>query len=211
MRRLPLFPLPVVLFPGDVMPLHIFEPRYRRMVARCLEYDRRFGLLFHDSDRQGPFAMEPDRVGTVAEIGEFRILPDGRSLLMAQGIERFRIVDGIEAELPYYEALVEPLHDPPAENAEALRLQRDHVMGQFERVLRAMDVGADRSATDPTATPAEGASVPTPAPEGEVSFSLAARIRTDPAWLHELLSTVGESRRLAEIEALLKQALGETS
>ena len=44
MRRLPLFPLDVVLFPGELLPLHIFEPRYRRMVSRCLETDRRFGL-----------------------------------------------------------------------------------------------------------------------------------------------------------------------
>ncbi|CAN5816373.1 hypothetical protein BH23GEM11_BH23GEM11_18510 [soil metagenome] len=111
MRRLPLFPLPVVLFPGAVTPLHIFEPRYRQMVARCIEYDRRFGLLYHDPDRLGPFELTPGRVGTVAEIGEFRILPEGRSLLLATGIERFRIVDGIESDTKYYEALVEPMFD----------------------------------------------------------------------------------------------------
>lgn len=45
MRRLPLFPLDVVPFPGELIPLHIFEPRYRRMVARRLETSRRFGLI----------------------------------------------------------------------------------------------------------------------------------------------------------------------
>ena len=65
MRRLPLFPLDVVLFPGELLPLHIFEPRYRRMVARCLETDHRFGLIYHDSDRLGPFLMEEGRVGAL--------------------------------------------------------------------------------------------------------------------------------------------------
>ena len=109
--RLPLFPLPVVLFPTAAMPLHVFEPRYRRMVARCLEYDRRFGLVYHDADEQGPFLTEPGRVGCVAEIESFQPLPDGRSLLLARGVERFRIDDGIESEEPYYEALVSPYAD----------------------------------------------------------------------------------------------------
>ncbi|NNK64997.1 MAG: ATP-dependent protease, partial [Gemmatimonadetes bacterium] len=53
MLTLPLFPLPVVLFPGTCTPLHIFEPRYQKMVAKCLAGDRRFGLIYHDSDDQG--------------------------------------------------------------------------------------------------------------------------------------------------------------
>jgi hypothetical protein len=109
MRRLPLFPLPVVLFPGAVIPLHVFEPRYRQMVARCLEFDRRFGLVYHDGDRLGPWETAPGRVGTVARIGEFQVLPDGRSLLLAHGEERFRIVDGIESDAAFLEALVEEI------------------------------------------------------------------------------------------------------
>ena len=70
MYRLPLFPLNVVLFPGAPLPLHIFEARYRRMVARCVEYDRRFGVVFHDADRTGPFLME-GQVGWIAEIQKF--------------------------------------------------------------------------------------------------------------------------------------------
>ena len=49
--RLPLFPLSVVLFPGNPLPLHIFEPRYRRMLADCLAADRRFGIT---PARRGP-------------------------------------------------------------------------------------------------------------------------------------------------------------
>lgn len=224
MRRLPLFPLPVVLFPGAVMPLHIFEPRYRRMVARCLEYDRRFGLLYHDADRMGPFERTTGRVGTVAEIGEFRILPDGRSLLLAQGVERFRIVDGIESDTPYLEALVEPLDDAPAApgggfaavegpgslpagkgaasggeagEAEERRMERRR------RTLDLLDVVADR-----LGLPSDEA-VPLPPldPADEVSFRIAALIRTDPLWQHALLTLEQEEERLDRIDELLREAL----
>jgi Lon protease-like protein len=200
MRRLPLFPLPVVLFPGAVMPLHIFEPRYRQMVARCLEYDRRFGLLYHDADRLGPFERTPGRVGTVAEIGEFRILPDGRSLLLARGIERFRIVDGIESDTRYLEALVEPLEDAAPDaggDAEERRLERRRrTLDLLEVVVDRLGLPSDETAPLPPMDPAE-----------EVSFRIAALIRTDPLWQHGLLTMDREEDRLDRIDDLLREAL----
>jgi Lon protease-like protein len=221
MRRLPLFPLPVVLFPGAVMPLHIFEPRYRKMVARCLEYDRRFGLLYHDADRMGPFERTTGRVGTVAEIGEFRILPDGRSLLLARGVERFRIVDGIESGTPYAEALVEPLDDVPAppaggssaggvpprshgettEGSEGEAEERR--MERRRRTLDLLEVVVDR-----LGLPAEEAApLPPLDPADEVSFQIAGLIRTDPLWQHALLTLDREEDRLDRIDELLREAL----
>jgi ATP-dependent Lon protease len=99
-QRLPLFPLPIVLFPGTLIPLHIFEPRYRDMVADVLETDRRFGLIYHDPDRQGPFLSEEGRVGTVARIRRHQPLPDGRSLILVRGLERFRIESEAEGPSP---------------------------------------------------------------------------------------------------------------
>ena len=46
-RELPIFPLPLVLFPGTTQPLHVFEPRYRRLLADCLAGDKRFGIAYH--------------------------------------------------------------------------------------------------------------------------------------------------------------------
>src|SRR5688500_5343510 len=103
MRRLPLFVLPTVLFPGMVLPLHVFEPRYRRMAARCLEADKRFGLLYHDESAKGAIVLTEGRVGGVAEIRQFRPLPDGRSLMLTVGVGRFRVLDTIENEEEYYE------------------------------------------------------------------------------------------------------------
>jgi Lon protease-like protein len=222
MRRLPLFPLPLVLFPGSVTPLHIFEPRYRRMVARCLEFDREFGLLYHDAERFGPFERVPGRIGTVARIGEFRILPDGRSLLLAHGQDRFRIVDGIESDTPYAEALVEPFHDAiekggtgpdrPDEMAEERLVRRrrltltlmETVVGRLGRVEPPEDgAGALDAETSLDAGEVVGAIDPTQ----EVSFRVAAMIRTDPAWQHGLLALGAEVDRLDRIDELLRGAL----
>ena len=80
--RIPLFPLPMVLFPGTLVPLHIFEPRYREMVRDVMEGEKRFGLLYHDPDESGPFMNEEGQLGTVAEIRRHQPLPDGRSMLL---------------------------------------------------------------------------------------------------------------------------------
>ncbi|TVP74071.1 MAG: ATP-dependent protease [Gemmatimonadales bacterium] len=197
MRRLPLFPLPVVLLPGTAMPLHIFEPRYRQMVARCLEFDRRFGLVYHDPDRLGPFEMEPGRVGTVAEIGEFRALPDGRSLLIARGEVRFRLEDGIESDTPYFEGLVEEVEDEPPRDVEELMDRRQRSVDLLSAVLDRLDAEAAVEVREALRID----------PAQETSFQLAARVRVDPAWLQTLLETTDEARRLDRLDLLLSQAL----
>lgn len=211
MRRLPLFPLPVVLLPGSVMPLHIFEARYRQMVARCLEYDRRFGLIYHDPDRMGPFGMEAERVGTVAEIQEFQILPDGRSLLLAEGHSRFRIVDGIESDTLYYEGLVDPFDDEPALDEEELMSRRRRSLDLFLSVVEQMRVEGEGELDGP---PAEGedeaevmARLEALDPAEEISFRIAERIRVDPVWLQSFLELSHEASRLNRLDVLLSGAL----
>jgi Lon protease-like protein len=195
MHRLPLFPLPVVLLPEVVMPLHIFEPRYRQMVARCLEFDRRFGLVYHDPDRMGPFQMEPGRVGTVAEIGEFRILPDGRSLLLAHGRGRFRIEDGVESDTLYYEAVVSNLSDEGPEDEEALVRVRQRSLDLFAAALERLG----------RSDPERG--LPELDPGRETSFRIAAWIPLDPVWQQDLLSRTREEERLRRIDRVLLELM----
>lgn len=192
--RLPLFPLPVVLFPTEAMPLHIFEPRYRRMVDRCLETDRRFGLIYHDADRSGPFLMEEGRIGCVAEIEDFQPLPDGRSVLVARGLERFEIVDGIESSEPFYEALVSPFRDVGGGNARGIELQRRRSLALFEAVLRTLPEPPER--------------LPELDPAQELSFPLVRTIDVDAAWQQAFLELRDERHRLERLDAVFRAALG---
>lgn len=193
MRRLPLFVLPTVLYPGGRVPLHVFEPRYRRMVARCLEYDRRFGLLFHRNDVYGPFEIEPGRVGCVASILEFHPLPDGRSLLIVEGEHRFRVVDGLESETPYAEAVVEPYRDEDESDLD-LSGQRKRSLRLLGQILGGLEGGGTGSFEID--------------PREEASFALASRIEIDPVWHQELLELRRESSRLERIEEILRVVRG---
>lgn len=189
--RLPLFPLPLVLFPTAAQPLHIFEPRYRRMVGRCLEFDRRFGLVCHDADERGPFLTEPGRVGCIAEIESFQPLPDGRSMLLARGVERFRIDDGIESQEPYYEALVSPYRD--VDTALDLLHRRERTLDLFERVIAAL--------------PEEPERLPEVDIHRELSFPLARTIQVEPAWQQSFLELRDEAHRLSELDRVFRAAL----
>jgi ATP-dependent Lon protease len=107
-REIPVFPLTgVVLFPGAILPLHIFEPRYRQMLKDAIAGSKRFGVLNVSKD-SGKVAQ----VGCVAEICEVSPLPDGRSDIMTIGENRFRVVKYLRQQ-PYYLASVEPLSDAP--------------------------------------------------------------------------------------------------
>jgi len=77
-RELPLFPLQAVLFPGMPMPLHIFEPRYRKMLADIRAGDNLFGLSYFDSAASENEIPAAGHIGCVAEVTETQALPDGR-------------------------------------------------------------------------------------------------------------------------------------
>src|SRR5262249_18029581 len=101
-ERIPLFPLNVVLFPGEQLPLHIFEPRYRRMVRECLDARSPFGMLL---------AMDDGitRVGCTAEILEvMKRFPDGRLDILTVAPPPFRIVE-LHTEAPLLEGQVDYL------------------------------------------------------------------------------------------------------
>ena len=96
---LPLFPLNVVLFPHMPLPIHIFEPRYRQMLAECLEEGHSFGVVGIREDSETGPAMPYD-VGTLAKIVRIDRLEDGRVNLLVMGASRFQILE-TSAERPY--------------------------------------------------------------------------------------------------------------
>src|SRR5205814_3835065 len=110
---LPLFPLPnVVLFPNVFLPLHIFEPRYREMVADAVASDRLIGMVLlrpgWDKDYEGRPPIYA--VGCSGVMTHVERLPDGRYNIVLRGLKRFRILEE-DHERSYRRAVVEPLHE----------------------------------------------------------------------------------------------------
>ena len=109
-RELPLFPLPdVVLFPQEVLPLHIFEHRYRMMLRTVLESDRRFGVV-----RWDPETKAMAQIGCCAEILQCQTEEDDRSNVITLGQQRFRILD-IVRQAPFIIGMVAWVEDEPTE------------------------------------------------------------------------------------------------
>lgn len=111
-RVLPLFPLNTVLFPGAMLPLHIFEERYKLMLQRCLQGDKEFGVVLIRSGQEVGGPAVPYEVGTVARIVHFERLAGGRFNLVTAGMARFRIVTLYHRQ-PYLEGLVQVLAPEP--------------------------------------------------------------------------------------------------
>lgn len=114
-RELPLFPLPdVVLFPQEVLPLHIFEARYKIMLQSILNSDRRFGVV-----RWNPHTQEMASVGCCAEILQTQTEENGCSNIVTIGQQRFRILN-IVRESPFRSAMVSWVEDEPVDNQKSL-------------------------------------------------------------------------------------------
>lgn len=142
-ERIPLFPLGTVLFPGVVLPLHIFEPRYRALIRRLMEPDspREFGVV---GIRQG-WEVGTDGVTALYDIGctaELRqVTPDadGRYDIVAIGRRRFQLHDVDSTSEPYFTGLVEPLPESSGDSHEAAVLAR--AVGElFARCRRVLQV-----------------------------------------------------------------------
>ncbi|MDQ2870160.1 MAG: LON peptidase substrate-binding domain-containing protein [Acidobacteriota bacterium] len=122
-RTIPLFPLPgVVLFPGTLLPLHIFEPRYREMVADALAGDRIIGMVKLKAgleEDEGDSPIHP--IGGAGEIIELEELEDGRYNILLEGRFRFQVLEEKVPEVPgssYRTARVVELETVPFNSAE---------------------------------------------------------------------------------------------
>lgn len=118
--ELPMFPLGTVLFPHGVLPLHVFEPRYRALVDHCLAGDARFGVVLIERGSEVGGGDTRFGTGTVAQIVQAARLPDGRWALANVGAERIEVIEWLDDD-PYPRALVETRIDPaPTRSAEAI-------------------------------------------------------------------------------------------
>ena len=178
-QDLPIFPLSLVLVPGERLPLHIFEPRYQEMLDRCVDQDEPFVLVLEDE------AGLRD-VGCTAEVTDvLERFADGRANIMTIGRTPVRISDEHGAHA-YRSALAEPLQDEPAEASEA----------DQAAALAAFSGVADELPDDPPDLPAPGPGL---------SYALVARIDLGLDVKQSLLEDRSETRRLQMVTELLEE------
>jgi Lon protease-like protein len=198
-ERLPLFPLPLVLLPNELLPLHIFEPRYRQML-KDIELKRNlFGITLFEAEGSPSDRPAIGTVGCVAEIRESRPLPDERTNILAMGVVRFRVLDIVESETPYLMAEVGFFEDEPEDQA-TLQAAADEVFALFDRIAKAAFKLSGNRGRFPEIPKAE--------PE-QLSFLVTAAFNLDNELKYQLLEMTSTRERLEKLRTILLQAVGQ--
>ncbi len=189
--RLPIFPLPLVMLPNELLPLHIFEERYRQMLRDIAQEGNRFGITYFEPSEQFVERPAGGTVGCVAEVRETEMLADGRSNILALGLVRYHLSSYLDGESPYLVAEVEPFTD---EHESGLGALADEVFLLFERMARAaFRLGGSRGPfpeiqrTDPES----------------LSFLITAAFNFENDKKYRLLEMTSTSERLSELRELL--------
>lgn len=193
---LPLFPLGSVLFPGMLLPLHIFEPRYRLLVKRSLERDEPFGIVLIKSGPEVGGPAETFRIGSTAKIMGSTPLPGGRSFIIARGERRFEIGSVDSDREPYLIARVRYLMEDDGADASELADRAADLFGQY--LTGIVSTSTDARTEVPLGEIREG----TPA---EVSYRIAGGLGIDAAERQRLLEVERTEPRLESIIALLER------
>jgi uncharacterized protein len=192
----PMFPLGTVLFPSVVLPLHVFEPRYRQMTAECIEREIEFGVvLIERGSEVGGGDLRTD-VGTLARILQAQPFPDGRWALATVGTSRIVIREWL-ADDPYPRAVVEPFEDvPPSDAAPSLLAEATALLRTV--LARKAELGE----------PAAPATTELAADLTLASFQACALAPFGPVDQQRLLCAAGADDRLAMLRVLLDEELG---
>jgi Lon protease-like protein len=155
LREMPLFPLGTVLFPGMILPLHIFEPRYRLMIKGCIENSLPFGVVLIEKGHEVGDVVVPYDVGTSAYITHVDPLDDGRMNIQAVGYQRFRVLE-FKYDKPYLSGMIKQF---PLEGIEddlvgtAVKELLPHLHHYIDTFIQAaeVDINLDQIPDDPLA------------------------------------------------------------
>ena len=189
---IPIFPLPnAVLFPNVFMPLHIFEPRYRAMVADALAGDRIIGMVLlragFERDYEGRPSIFP--IGCAGVITHSERLADGRFNIVLKGIEKFRVI-GEDASKPYRLAMIDSM---PELVGEADRTELHRLRVRLETLLAA---AVEREGGEPRFPPAM--------PDEDLVNALAQYMGLEPLERQALLERDGVPARCRSLIELLE-------
>lgn len=178
--RIPLFPLNVVLFPGEQLPLHIFEPRYRRMVRECLDDNSPFGLLL-------AIPKGVVHVGCTAEILELiKTHEDGRMDVITVGREPFRVIE-LFSEDPLLHGHVDYLEDRDSAPDAS---QKSRLIELYETCHTLLYSSLPQDIASLSAT--------------ELSYAIASTLPLDLLWKQQILELRTEAERQLRLLAYLR-------
>ncbi len=138
-REFPLFLLPLVALPGELIPLHVFEERYKTMIGECIESEREFGIVWlsDESLREVGCAASIERV--------LERMDDGRMNVLVLGTRPFRVLER-QSHLPYPAGVVDFVEDRGEEPDQELRAQAHEAYAEL--VKRATDRDMDQAELD---------------------------------------------------------------
>jgi len=197
LTEIPIFPLATVLFPGAILPLHIFEERYKEMMRYAIENQGQFGLSYRGDAAVG--IETPPAIGSVgcaARINAVMPLDQGRMNVISTGMIRYRIVE-LKQSAPFVIASVQPFSDDPEPQTDLSRLQDDagELARQFLRALQSLN---DSSAEERLDLPEE--------PES-FSLSVASALPIDNDAKQDLLEMTSTRLRLTRLRHYLVASL----
>jgi Lon protease-like protein len=178
---IPIFPLDLVLLPGVPLPLHIFEPRYKQMIAECLERKRPFGVVRATNDGIAD-------IGCTAEIMSVtKKYDDGRMDIVTRGVERFEVI-GVNEDRDFLQAEISVVEDEAEKPSSEMVTQAVRLHAEIAKL-------ADADASGPNAN------------AGNLSFLLAGSLPLDLDFKQNLLSTLSEAKRLEAVIGYLEAVL----
>jgi Lon protease-like protein len=178
---LPLFPLELVLLPGTPLPLHIFEPRYKEMIAECLEAKKPFGVVRASTDGVA-------EIGCTAEIlSVTKKYDDGRMDILTRGVERFELL-AVNQDRSFLQGEISVVEDEPGRPEPDVVNHAVDLHAEIVKLAGAENSGADRES-------------------GRLSFQLAGSLPLDLDFKQNLLATLSEADRLNAVVKYLEAIL----
>jgi Lon protease-like protein len=206
---LPIFPLPnVVLFPNVFLPLHIFEPRYREMVADAVASDRMIGMVLLRPGWQQEYEKRPPvyPVGCSGVITHVEPLADGRYNIVLRGVERFRILEEDDSR-SYRRALVEPVPEGAGsgDDRAAVRRQRSKLESLIAPTIERSLSGTER--LESIASGVRDSKIPSTMADEDLVNALAQYLDLEPLEKQALLEQHSLRTRAESLVELLEMKI----
>ncbi|MEQ1642671.1 MAG: LON peptidase substrate-binding domain-containing protein [Pyrinomonadaceae bacterium] len=199
LNHIPIFPLPLVMLPNELLPLHIFEERYRQMLSDIEGKRNIFGITLFEPTES--FIERPPlgSVGCAGEIREAEMLDDGRSNILTLGLVRYRLIDYVDSGTEYLVGDVEYFEDDVDDSGE-VEFVAGEVFSLFDRLAKAaFKMGGSRGQM-PEIQRAD--------PES-LSFLVTAAFNFDNERKYHFLEMTSTAERLRELKKVLDQAVGQ--